>query len=65
MVSGTRILDSERPVFSQILKTHSGEMLLKDLKAEVGVAVIYSLVANSLVKIDRSTKEHRVFLMLL
>jgi len=48
----------------QILLNNSGEILLKDLKQSVEVKTIYALVANCLVKIDRTQVDNRVILLI-
>jgi chromosome segregation ATPase len=59
-------LDTTNPhvLALNMLNTNSGEMALDELKSAVGLKAIYTLVANSLIKIDRlQTPNTAIFLL--
>ena len=48
----------------KLLNDNSGEMALDDLKGAVGLKAIYTLVANALIRIDRTQSPNTALLLL-
>jgi hypothetical protein len=59
-------LDTQNPhvLALRLLNDNSGEMALDELKSAVGLKAIYTLVANSLIKIDRLQTPNTVLFLL-